>query len=95
MVMTSSPISPPAAADLRVSATSINEFLKLTLDEISSLAQVSEEMTTPTHQTEMDTKPEATATADQTLTDIREETTADNKTAMDVAQPAPTMDPSI
>uniref|UniRef100_A0A915JJF9 Uncharacterized protein n=1 Tax=Romanomermis culicivorax TaxID=13658 RepID=A0A915JJF9_ROMCU len=37
MVTTSSPTSPPVQANLTVSATSVNEFLKLTLDNVSSL----------------------------------------------------------
>uniref|UniRef100_A0A915HHZ5 Uncharacterized protein n=1 Tax=Romanomermis culicivorax TaxID=13658 RepID=A0A915HHZ5_ROMCU len=81
-VMTSSPTSLPAPADLTVLATLINNFFRL--DDILSLAPVSEELTTPVNQTEMDIKPKATATADKTLTDIPEETTADNETAMDV-----------
>uniref|UniRef100_A0A915HGH7 Uncharacterized protein n=1 Tax=Romanomermis culicivorax TaxID=13658 RepID=A0A915HGH7_ROMCU len=43
----------------------------------------------------MDTQAEATATSDQTLTDILEETTTNNEAAMDVCQPAPAVDPSI
>uniref|UniRef100_A0A915KS87 Uncharacterized protein n=1 Tax=Romanomermis culicivorax TaxID=13658 RepID=A0A915KS87_ROMCU len=75
---------PPAVANLTVSVTSINEFLKFILDDIFSLAPVSEEMTTLAHQTEMDTETDATATTDQTLTNIPEETTTDNETAMDM-----------
>uniref|UniRef100_A0A915I198 Uncharacterized protein n=1 Tax=Romanomermis culicivorax TaxID=13658 RepID=A0A915I198_ROMCU len=74
----SSPTSPPAAAHLTVLATLTKDFLKLTLDDISSLARVSSEMTTLTYQIKVDTEAEATATSDQTLTDIPEETTADN-----------------
>uniref|UniRef100_A0A915IAC7 Uncharacterized protein n=1 Tax=Romanomermis culicivorax TaxID=13658 RepID=A0A915IAC7_ROMCU len=93
MVMTSSATSPPAQADLMVSVTSINEFLKLMLDNILSLASVSKEMATPVNQTEMDTKPHAPA--DQTLTDIPEETTTDNETRIDMVQTAPAVNPSI
>uniref|UniRef100_A0A915IA94 Uncharacterized protein n=1 Tax=Romanomermis culicivorax TaxID=13658 RepID=A0A915IA94_ROMCU len=50
-------------------------------------------MTTPTHQIEMDA--EATATSDQTLTDISGETTINTKATMDVVQPSPDIDPSI
>uniref|UniRef100_A0A915IZJ8 Uncharacterized protein n=1 Tax=Romanomermis culicivorax TaxID=13658 RepID=A0A915IZJ8_ROMCU len=81
--------------DLTVSATSINDFLKLRLDYISSLAPVSPEKTTLTHQIEMNTEAEATATSNKTLTDILEETTANNEAAMDVVQSPPTVDPSI
>uniref|UniRef100_A0A915JQU0 Uncharacterized protein n=1 Tax=Romanomermis culicivorax TaxID=13658 RepID=A0A915JQU0_ROMCU len=52
-------------------------------------------MTTPTNQIKMDTEAEATATSDQTLTDIPKETNVNSKTAMDEAQPAPAIDPSI
>uniref|UniRef100_A0A915JKG4 Uncharacterized protein n=1 Tax=Romanomermis culicivorax TaxID=13658 RepID=A0A915JKG4_ROMCU len=46
-VATLSLTSRPAAADLTVLATLINDFLKLTLDDISSLAPVPMEMTIP------------------------------------------------
>uniref|UniRef100_A0A915IBT2 Uncharacterized protein n=1 Tax=Romanomermis culicivorax TaxID=13658 RepID=A0A915IBT2_ROMCU len=36
----------------------------------------------------MDVKAKATPTSDKTLTDIREESTVNNETAMDVLQPA-------
>uniref|UniRef100_A0A915L5B3 Uncharacterized protein n=1 Tax=Romanomermis culicivorax TaxID=13658 RepID=A0A915L5B3_ROMCU len=52
-------------------------------------------MTTQVQQTKMDTKPYATARADKTLTDIREETTAETKTAMNVVHSPPALDPSI
>uniref|UniRef100_A0A915I3N3 Uncharacterized protein n=1 Tax=Romanomermis culicivorax TaxID=13658 RepID=A0A915I3N3_ROMCU len=91
-VIMSSPTGPPTAADLTVPETSINEFLKLMLDDISTLAPVSVEMTIPVHQPKMDTK-EAMNTADKTLTDMPEETTADAETLINVVPPA--VDPSI
>uniref|UniRef100_A0A915IEJ7 Uncharacterized protein n=1 Tax=Romanomermis culicivorax TaxID=13658 RepID=A0A915IEJ7_ROMCU len=62
------------------------------LEDISSLAPVSPEITMPVHQGEMDTKAEATAISDQTLTYILQETSTNNET---VVQPIPAIDPSI
>uniref|UniRef100_A0A915HZD0 Antifreeze protein n=1 Tax=Romanomermis culicivorax TaxID=13658 RepID=A0A915HZD0_ROMCU len=90
----SSPTSPLATLDLTVSGTSINKFLKLMLDDISTLAPISLEMTTLVHQRKLDTE-EAMNMSDKTLTKIPEETTADAKTLMDVVQPMPAVDPSI
>uniref|UniRef100_A0A915HXI3 Uncharacterized protein n=1 Tax=Romanomermis culicivorax TaxID=13658 RepID=A0A915HXI3_ROMCU len=95
MVTTLSLTSLPARTDLTVSGTLINKFLKLTLDDISSLAPVPEEMATPVHQTEMDTEPDTTTTLDHTLTNIPEGTTTNNKSAMDLIQPSLAMDPLI
>uniref|UniRef100_A0A915JY51 Uncharacterized protein n=1 Tax=Romanomermis culicivorax TaxID=13658 RepID=A0A915JY51_ROMCU len=94
-VATSSLTGPPATVDHMVSATLINNFLKLMLDDISSLAPVLLETSTLTHQTEMDTKAEATATSDKTLTDITQESMVNNETAMDVVQPPTAVDPLI
>uniref|UniRef100_A0A915K7I5 Uncharacterized protein n=1 Tax=Romanomermis culicivorax TaxID=13658 RepID=A0A915K7I5_ROMCU len=93
-IPTSAPTKPPAGADLMVSGASINDFLKLTLDNIWWLAPVPVKELMPIQPIDMDTKVN-TATSDQTLTNIQEETTADNITAMDIAPPAPALDPSL
>uniref|UniRef100_A0A915IQ21 Uncharacterized protein n=1 Tax=Romanomermis culicivorax TaxID=13658 RepID=A0A915IQ21_ROMCU len=91
----SSPTCPPAAANLMVSVTSINDFPKLMLNDILYLAPVSLEMITATHQIKVDTEAKAIANSDRTLTDIPEETPTDNKTAIDVVQLRPAIDPLI
>uniref|UniRef100_A0A915JAN0 Uncharacterized protein n=1 Tax=Romanomermis culicivorax TaxID=13658 RepID=A0A915JAN0_ROMCU len=82
-------------ADLIVSVTSINKFLKLMLDNILLLAPVPTQELTPVQPVEMDTKADAMATSDHTLTDIAEETPAYKVTAMDIAPSMPTIDPSF
>uniref|UniRef100_A0A915IWY7 Uncharacterized protein n=1 Tax=Romanomermis culicivorax TaxID=13658 RepID=A0A915IWY7_ROMCU len=90
-------------AVFRAMATQINKFLKLMLGNISTLAPVPIEESTPVQPTTMYTK-RNTVTMDQRLTNIPEESTADKSTAMDIMlqEPAtvappltPTMDPHI
>uniref|UniRef100_A0A915I6P8 Uncharacterized protein n=1 Tax=Romanomermis culicivorax TaxID=13658 RepID=A0A915I6P8_ROMCU len=92
-VIPSSLTGPPAVADLMVLGTSTNEFLKLMLDDISPIAPISVEMTTPVHQPETETKEEAMNTSDKTLTNIPERASADAQTSIDVVPQA--VDPSI
>uniref|UniRef100_A0A915HI74 Uncharacterized protein n=1 Tax=Romanomermis culicivorax TaxID=13658 RepID=A0A915HI74_ROMCU len=56
MVTTSAPTEPPAAANLTISSTSINDFLKLTLDDISSLALIPIEESMPIQPIDMETE---------------------------------------
>uniref|UniRef100_A0A915L2W8 Uncharacterized protein n=1 Tax=Romanomermis culicivorax TaxID=13658 RepID=A0A915L2W8_ROMCU len=91
-----------ATADLTVTATQITDFLKLTLDDISTLAPVPMDESTPVQPTAMDA--ETNTTTDQMLTDIPEESIINQSTSMDVmpAEPAtmlpsamPAVDPRI
>uniref|UniRef100_A0A915L4X3 Uncharacterized protein n=1 Tax=Romanomermis culicivorax TaxID=13658 RepID=A0A915L4X3_ROMCU len=93
----------PAMADFRMRARQITNFLKLRLQDILTLAPNPMDESTPVQPTMIDAETN-TATIDQTLTDIPEETTADQSTPMDVAameppavaaRPAPTIDPRI
>uniref|UniRef100_A0A915J6Q9 Uncharacterized protein n=1 Tax=Romanomermis culicivorax TaxID=13658 RepID=A0A915J6Q9_ROMCU len=102
-VPTSTPTELPAAADLMVSATQVNNLIKLTFDNILLLAPVPLEEWTLIQPIAMNTEMNTT-TLDQMLTNILEETTTDNVTimnvvlplpAMDVVLPTPTVDPSI
>uniref|UniRef100_A0A915JTS9 Uncharacterized protein n=1 Tax=Romanomermis culicivorax TaxID=13658 RepID=A0A915JTS9_ROMCU len=94
--------APTATTDFMGTATQITNFLKLTLDNISTLALVLMDESTLVQPAAMDA--ETNTTTDQTLTNILEETTADQSTPMDVppqepaavAVPlAPAVDPRI
>uniref|UniRef100_A0A915IDK0 Uncharacterized protein n=1 Tax=Romanomermis culicivorax TaxID=13658 RepID=A0A915IDK0_ROMCU len=79
----SAPPALTATADLRATTMQINEFLKLTLDDISTLTLIPMDESTPVQPTAMEAETK-TAITDETLTDILEETTADRSTTMDV-----------
>uniref|UniRef100_A0A915JLU1 Uncharacterized protein n=1 Tax=Romanomermis culicivorax TaxID=13658 RepID=A0A915JLU1_ROMCU len=88
-------------SDITATATQITDFLKLTLDEISTIALAPMDESTPIQPAAMDSE---TMTSDQMLMDIPEESTVDQSTSMDITpiEPAatipttaPAMDPRI
>uniref|UniRef100_A0A915KJV9 Uncharacterized protein n=1 Tax=Romanomermis culicivorax TaxID=13658 RepID=A0A915KJV9_ROMCU len=84
----SAPTALRATADLTATTVQITDFLKLLLDDITTLAPTLMDRSTPVQPTTMEAETN-TVTTDQTLTDIPEETTADQSTAMDVAPQEP------
>uniref|UniRef100_A0A915K8Z0 Uncharacterized protein n=1 Tax=Romanomermis culicivorax TaxID=13658 RepID=A0A915K8Z0_ROMCU len=92
-----------ATADFMAKAMQINKFLKLRLDDISTLASIPMDESTPVQPTTVDTQTN-TATTDQMLTNMPEESTPKKSTTMDIPHeepatvaplPAPAMDPPI
>uniref|UniRef100_A0A915K0S8 Uncharacterized protein n=1 Tax=Romanomermis culicivorax TaxID=13658 RepID=A0A915K0S8_ROMCU len=77
------PNKPAATADCMVMATQITNFLKLTLDDILTLAPIPMDKSTPVQPTAMEAETNTTTT-DQMLTNILVETTTDQSTAMDI-----------
>uniref|UniRef100_A0A915LCI7 Uncharacterized protein n=1 Tax=Romanomermis culicivorax TaxID=13658 RepID=A0A915LCI7_ROMCU len=69
---------PAAQSDITATATQITDFLKLTLDEISSIAPAPMDESTPIQPAAMDS--ETTTTTDQMLMDIPEGSTVDQST---------------
>uniref|UniRef100_A0A915IPV6 Uncharacterized protein n=1 Tax=Romanomermis culicivorax TaxID=13658 RepID=A0A915IPV6_ROMCU len=83
-------LAPPAitpTADFRATTAQINDFLKLTLNDIRTLAPVPMHESMLVQPTAMDAK--TNTTTDQTLTNIAEETTANQSTTMDVPPQEP------
>uniref|UniRef100_A0A915KBN3 Uncharacterized protein n=1 Tax=Romanomermis culicivorax TaxID=13658 RepID=A0A915KBN3_ROMCU len=92
----------PPPSDITATTTQITDFLKLTLDEISTLTLVRMDEFTPIQPATMDT--ETTTITDKTLTNIPEESMVDQSMSMDVIPikppapwppTAPAMDPRI
>uniref|UniRef100_A0A915L3N9 Uncharacterized protein n=1 Tax=Romanomermis culicivorax TaxID=13658 RepID=A0A915L3N9_ROMCU len=77
---------PTATAHLRATATQITNFLKLTLNEISTLTAVPMDKSTPVQPTAMDAK--TNTTMDQMLTDIPKESTEEIQCIL-LPQPTP------
>uniref|UniRef100_A0A915J5N7 Uncharacterized protein n=1 Tax=Romanomermis culicivorax TaxID=13658 RepID=A0A915J5N7_ROMCU len=72
----SAPPALTATADFMTTERQINDFLKLMLDDIMSLAPVPMDESTPVQSTAMDAETNTPITG-QMLTDIPDETTAD------------------
>uniref|UniRef100_A0A915I4X6 Uncharacterized protein n=1 Tax=Romanomermis culicivorax TaxID=13658 RepID=A0A915I4X6_ROMCU len=85
---------PAAPSDITATATQIIDFLKLTLDEISTIAPAPMDESTPIQAAAMDS--ERTRTTNQMLMNIPEESMVDQSTSMDIlpAEPATTMPPT-
>uniref|UniRef100_A0A915IDT0 Uncharacterized protein n=1 Tax=Romanomermis culicivorax TaxID=13658 RepID=A0A915IDT0_ROMCU len=82
-------------SDTTATATQITDFLKLTLNQISNIAQAPMDESTPIQPAVIDT--ETTTTTDQMLTDIPEESTVSQSTSRDVipVEPAATLPPTV
>uniref|UniRef100_A0A915KRK9 Uncharacterized protein n=1 Tax=Romanomermis culicivorax TaxID=13658 RepID=A0A915KRK9_ROMCU len=83
--------TPATPSSPTATAMQITNFLKLTLDEISTLAPVPMDESTPIQPTAMDA--ETTTTTDQMLMNIPQESTVDQSMSMDVlsTEPAQTL----
>uniref|UniRef100_A0A915KFN4 Uncharacterized protein n=1 Tax=Romanomermis culicivorax TaxID=13658 RepID=A0A915KFN4_ROMCU len=79
---------PTATADFRAMTTQITDFLKLRLDNLSTLSSVQMDESTPVQPSAMDA--ETNTTTHQMLTHIPEEISADQATTLDVAPQEPT-----